>query len=724
MQKILIISYFFPPCSLTASQRPYNWANYLNEFGYDPIVLTRIWENPIKQHRDLSQATKLKTEKFERHANYKVCYLPYRSTFKDLLYYKYGDERFRFIRKSLSFMELYFQNYFLRAIPFSNFFKKAKEIIDSNQIEKVIITGSPFVSFYLGYKLKKRHPKIRWVADYRDDWTTSNLSSKKNFFQKILFRREQESEKKWLSNVEFITSVSNYYVNKISQYVKKPGYELLNGFDDVFSVEKQDILPENRFEITYNGSLYNTQKIEPFLEVLISIIERFKTRIHIHINFPGLAFDKKQEVRVKNKLNGYESHYTITERIDREKVIKIQRSSHLMLMISHENIKGIPSSKLYEYVGLRKPILLFPSDNDIIERTLLDTGLGIICNSEKDIKEKLVLSIENFMKYRQVSINRNEINIEKYTRRKQVEKLALYLNRINTDKRVVNEECLICSSNKLIQLNGYESNYLVRCVSCRFVFSAKKPSQEELVDHYNQYTRDDYLPPLTIKRYNELLDVMEKYRKTNKLLDIGSGMGYFLEQAKRRGWDVYGTEFTDVAIEICSSKGINMFKGALDSAQYENDSFDVITSMEVIEHINNPRIELEKINKFLRSGGLFYCTTPNFNSFSRLYLKNKWNNIIYPEHLSYYTVFTIKKLFKDLKIKPNKVITTGISFSRIKTSKLGKKKNESINPSSIDEKLRNKLESKFYFRGLKKILNMFLTLFRLGDTIKLYGIKE
>jgi len=46
-----------------------------------------------------------------------------------------------------------------------------------------------------------------------------------------------------------------------------------------------------------------------------------------------------------------------------------------------------------------------------------------------------------------------------------------------------------------------------------------------LMDHYNQYSRNDYLPPLTVKRYNELLDDMEKYRRTNNLLDVGCGMG-------------------------------------------------------------------------------------------------------------------------------------------------------------------------------------------------------
>ena len=47
MENVLIISYFFPPCNLTASQRAFNWAKYLKEFGYNPIVITRKWDQPI-----------------------------------------------------------------------------------------------------------------------------------------------------------------------------------------------------------------------------------------------------------------------------------------------------------------------------------------------------------------------------------------------------------------------------------------------------------------------------------------------------------------------------------------------------------------------------------------------------------------------------------------------------------------------------------------------------
>lgn len=284
--------------------------------------------------------------------------------------------------------------------------------------------------------------------------------------------------------------------------------------------------------------------------------------------------------------------------------------------------------------------------------------------------------------------------------------------------------CLLCSSTQLDVLKGYENNNLVKCKDCSFIFTTEKPTEKELLNHYAKYSRDDYLPPLTIKRYNELLDEMEEFKSTNNILDIGSGMGYFLEQAKLRGWNVYGTEFTNEAISICENKGITMKQGMLNPSWFKNDFFDVVTSFEVIEHINNPQNDLENTNKVLRKGGMFYCTTPNFNSFSRFYLGNKWNVITYPEHLSYYSASTLTTVLKDNNLFPKKVLTTGISLSRLKSSKQEEIDFVPIATNSSDEILRNQLEKKIYYRWLKSLVNICLTFFRLGDTIKIYAIKK
>ena len=283
--------------------------------------------------------------------------------------------------------------------------------------------------------------------------------------------------------------------------------------------------------------------------------------------------------------------------------------------------------------------------------------------------------------------------------------------------------CILCGSHFLYKIKGYEQHFLIKCKLCKFVFCEPIPSTEELEDHYKGYGRDDYLSPITIKRYHEILDSFEPYRKTNKLIDVGCGIGYFLEFAKKRGWEVFGTEFTDEAIQKCSEKGIKMEKGILNPENYMPEEFDIITSFEVIEHINNPVHELNSFHKLLRKGGLVYVTTPNFNSLLRYQLKSDYNAICYPEHLSYYTPNTLKKVFTCIGFQTKKIQSTGISLTRIKTSKKVSKQ-PLISKDSDDEKIRVQIENKKHLQFLKYLVNSFLTIIGKGDSLKGWFIKN
>ncbi len=287
-------------------------------------------------------------------------------------------------------------------------------------------------------------------------------------------------------------------------------------------------------------------------------------------------------------------------------------------------------------------------------------------------------------------------------------------------------KCIICGSTKLVSMPKYAKHYLNQCFHCSFVFSNQIPTHDELITHYEKYPRTNSISAITIKRYNELLDKFEVYRQTNNILDIGCGDGFFLEEAKKRNWNVYGTEYTDIAVTICNTKGINTQQGKLDSANYNASFFDIITSFEVIEHINNPIEDITHCNTILRKGGGIYFTTPNFNSLSRLYLKNTWNVIEYPEHLSYYTKNTLKRLLNQNNFKTVSFESTGISISRIIKSKYAGESTSSnvINTSFNDEFIREKTETKWIYKMAKKIINSTLTLFNVGDTLKGFFIKK
>jgi len=284
-------------------------------------------------------------------------------------------------------------------------------------------------------------------------------------------------------------------------------------------------------------------------------------------------------------------------------------------------------------------------------------------------------------------------------------------------------KCLVCDTEKIIPLKGYEKYYLVKCENCGFVFTKLIPTQEELDENYGSYERDDYLSPVTVKRYNEILEKFEKYRKTNRILDVGCGMGYFLEIAKDRGWEVYGTEYTDEAIEICKSKEIEVRKGKLTADLFDKESFDVITSFEVIEHINDPVDEIRISRELLRNGGIYYLTTPNFNSLLRYYLKGKYTYVlIIPDHLCYYTPKSLKYVLTKCGFKKKWIRTTGFSISNLKQKNITSA-SEIINPDSSDEKIRVSMERNVFMKIMKRSANSLLTLLGVGDTIKATFIK-
>lgn len=284
--------------------------------------------------------------------------------------------------------------------------------------------------------------------------------------------------------------------------------------------------------------------------------------------------------------------------------------------------------------------------------------------------------------------------------------------------------CLLCASKELDTLETYTEVGLVKCKSCSFVFSQRVPSMQELVDYYsNNYERTSYLSPITIKRFNEILDRFEPFRKTGKLLDVGAGYGFFMEVAKSRGWDVYGTELTDEAVDHCKSKGLKMFKGEFHSIDFEKESFDVIVSIEVIEHVNTPKNYAKQAQQILRKGGVLYLTTPNFNSVLRYRLKDQYNVIEYPNHLCYYTPQTLQKLFSENGFNKVDIKTTGISLTRLRTSQ-GKSDQEFVCETSDDEMLRYRIEKNPALRAMKSSTNGVLNLLKMGDSLKGYFQKK
>lgn len=255
------------------------------------------------------------------------------------------------------------------------------------------------------------------------------------------------------------------------------------------------------------------------------------------------------------------------------------------------------------------------------------------------------------------------------------------------------------------------------------VFAGKEPTSAELEITYGSYPVHAALSPLTRCRYVELLERFEPYRRYGRILDVGSGSGFFLDTAMERGWEAHGTEYDPAMLETCKARGMHMRQGLLALGNYEPSSFDVITSFEVLEHLVHPRPELEHFFSLLRPGGSLYLTTPNFNAISRRIAGGQWRVVNYPEHLNYYTPYTLSKAVKRSGFRIVSISTTGISLMRIRNSFSSGSIQENTDPENDDQKLRNRIENNSTLRLIKSITNRTLTTLGIGDSMKLLAIK-
>lgn len=249
------------------------------------------------------------------------------------------------------------------------------------------------------------------------------------------------------------------------------------------------------------------------------------------------------------------------------------------------------------------------------------------------------------------------------------------------------------------------------------VFTHWEPTPEELHDFYKDYPPIEDISPITLKRYDELLDRMEPFRSTGKILDIGCGAGHFLQRAMKKGWVASGTEFGERPIASCLAKGIDVRPGELDPSQHVPHSYDVVCMFEVLEHVTDPQGQLEKIKQILRPGGLLYITVPNFNCISRRTDAANWSIIHYPEHLNHFTAKTLGKITREQGYQQLWMQTTGVSVERWMNK--GKKgKEERGKGREVEQTLRENLENRWYLNLAKQGLNQALNLTRLGDSLK------
>ena len=130
-----------------------------------------------------------------------------------------------------------------------------------------------------------------------------------------------------------------------------------------------------------------------------------------------------------------------------------------------------------------------------------------------------------------------------------------------------------------------------------------------------------------------------------RVLDVGSGNGAFLDNAKLLGWEVVGLDIDPTVVKSARERGLNVHQGGLETLSEKVDSFDVITMNHVIEHVHDPISVLNACNRLLRPGGQLWLVTPNINSLGHARFKSTWRGLEIPRHL---VIFNYQSLLAAL----------------------------------------------------------------------------
>lgn len=182
-----------------------------------------------------------------------------------------------------------------------------------------------------------------------------------------------------------------------------------------------------------------------------------------------------------------------------------------------------------------------------------------------------------------------------------------------------------------------------------------QPAPEQLGKYYES---DDYISHTDGKRslferlyhmvksyaLKQKCKLLDRFATKGRLLDIGAGTGDFLVAARSKGWEVTGFEPNDKAAAIARSKDVAL---SSDTDTLPSSTFGAITMWHVLEHVPDPKAQLDELHRLLKPGGVAFVAVPNFRSFDAAHYGTFWAAYDVPRHLWHFSQTSIKALAKQ-----------------------------------------------------------------------------
>lgn len=232
---------------------------------------------------------------------------------------------------------------------------------------------------------------------------------------------------------------------------------------------------------------------------------------------------------------------------------------------------------------------------------------------------------------------------------------------------LLNKPCPICGETKpemfKIWFDGYLKLY--KCLSCSFVAQYPGPGNFTIVTNYeNEYSLDflenggEFMYPQRRRVLQNILDHIVAQKVSGKILDVGCGDGHLLYLCANT-YSCYGVEDSKSLSSYASQKtGADITQGLYQKNMFQENSFDIITFIQVLEHIPNPVDALETAMYHLRPGGILVIEVPSIQSpHFLLYRWTKIKKFVKPptgviwNHCNYFTPKTLGTLVSNIGFK-------------------------------------------------------------------------
>jgi SAM-dependent methyltransferase len=190
---------------------------------------------------------------------------------------------------------------------------------------------------------------------------------------------------------------------------------------------------------------------------------------------------------------------------------------------------------------------------------------------------------------------------------------------------------------------------IVACRECAFLFKSTRPSAAYLHQHYTE-SSESYLKSIAEDdaEFREDFRVARQllhhaFPRGGSILDVGCASGFFLESLGQ-SWNRHGIELFRLAVERSRSRpGLVVHERDLASAGFAKETFDVVCSFDVIEHLPNPMPIFQEARRILKPGGWLLLGTGNSGSLAARMAGSRWTYLCIPEHLSFFNPRSLRK---------------------------------------------------------------------------------